>query len=250
MDGLFFWTLATLSAVLVGMGKGGLPVVAMLSVPILSLAMSPVAAAGLLLPIYVCSDMFGMWAYRRDYDVRVMLLMAPGLALGIGLGWATAHYVSDDLVTALVGSIGAAFAASLLARKGAQVAAKQPKAFGGWFWGMVAGFTSFVSHAGGPPYQVYVLPLGLRKKVYAGTTTFLFAYVNILKLAPYWALGQINIANLKVAGLLMIPASCAVFLGVYLVKVIPEKLFFILIIWALLLLSLRLIWQGVVGLIA
>ena len=93
MDGLFFWTLATLSAVLVGMGKGGMPVVAMLSVPILSLAMSPVAAAGLLLPIYVCSDMFGMWAYRRDYDVRVMLLMAPGLALGIGLGWATAHYV-------------------------------------------------------------------------------------------------------------------------------------------------------------
>ena len=73
--------------------------------------------------------------------------------------------------------------------------------------------------------QVYVLPLGLRKKVYAGTTTFLFAYVNILKLAPYWALGQINIANLKVAGLLMIPASCAVFWGFIWSKSFPKSYF-------------------------
>ncbi|HMO71854.1 MAG TPA: sulfite exporter TauE/SafE family protein, partial [Paracoccaceae bacterium] len=65
MDGWIFWTLAVTSAVLVGMGKGGLPIVGMLGVPVLSLAISPVTAAGLLLPIYVLSDLFGIWAYRR-----------------------------------------------------------------------------------------------------------------------------------------------------------------------------------------
>ncbi|MFM2366069.1 MAG: hypothetical protein RIR95_677, partial [Pseudomonadota bacterium] len=38
MDGAFFWSLALLAALLVGMGKGGLPVVGMLGVPVLSLA--------------------------------------------------------------------------------------------------------------------------------------------------------------------------------------------------------------------
>jgi len=37
-----FWVLALLAAFLVGMGKGGLPVVGMLGVPVLSLAISPV----------------------------------------------------------------------------------------------------------------------------------------------------------------------------------------------------------------
>ena len=36
MDGALFWALATLAAVFVGMGKGGLPVIGMLSVPVLS----------------------------------------------------------------------------------------------------------------------------------------------------------------------------------------------------------------------
>src|SRR3989338_4181763 len=70
MDGAFFWSLAVIAAILVGMGKGGLPVVGMLSVPVLALVMSPVAAAGLLLPGYVVSDMFGLYAYRHPLDRR------------------------------------------------------------------------------------------------------------------------------------------------------------------------------------
>ena len=71
MDGAFFWTVAVLAAVIVGMGKGGLPLVGMLGVPILSQAVHPVTAAGLLLPVYVASDMFGLYAYRGEFDKRV-----------------------------------------------------------------------------------------------------------------------------------------------------------------------------------
>ena len=78
MDGAMFWTLAVLAAVLVGMGKGGMPVVGMLSVPVLALVMSPVTAAGLLLPVYVVSDMFGLWAYRHEFNARVIWIILPG----------------------------------------------------------------------------------------------------------------------------------------------------------------------------
>jgi hypothetical protein len=40
----------------------------MLSVPLMSLVMSPVKAAVLLLPLYVISDLAGIWLYRRDFS--------------------------------------------------------------------------------------------------------------------------------------------------------------------------------------
>ena len=242
-----FWALAGLAAVLVGLSKGGLPVVGMLSVPLMALVMSPVMAAGLLLPIYVISDMFGLWAYRHAYDKRVLAIMVPAMTIGVGIGWATASVVSEAWVTLLVGVIGAAFALNLLLRRGAVVAAKSADVAPGIFWGAVAGFTSFVSHAGAPPYQVFVLPLKLEKAVFAGTATIAFAYVNAIKLVPYYALGQLNFASLKVAAVLAVPASIAVFAGVRLVKVIPEKLFFQLISWAFLAISIKLIWDGCRG---
>lgn len=245
MEGGGFWAVAVLASVLVGMGKGGLPVVAMLSVPLLSLFISPVAAAGLLLPIYVVSDAFGLWAYRREFNARVLAILVPGTTIGVGLGWATASMVSDDLVTGLVGLIGAVFAARLLLARGAPPAPRPARMLPGMLWGTATGFTSFVSHAGAPPYQVYVMPLRLGKSVFAGTSTILFAYVNAIKLLPYWALGQFSVANLKVAAVLMVPAALAVFAGVWLVRLLPEKLFFALVTWALLALSLRLVWQGV-----
>ena len=244
MDDFAFWALAGLAAVLVGLSKGGLPIVGMLAVPLMALVMSPVVAAGLLLPIYVISDMFGLWAYRHAFDKRVLAIMVPAMTLGVGIGWATASVVAEAWVTLLVGVIGAAFALNLLLRRGAVVAAKPAKVTPGLFWGAVAGFTSFVSHAGAPPYQVFVLPLKLEKAVFAGTATIAFAYVNAVKLIPYYALGQLSIANLRVVAILAIPASLAVFAGVRLVKIIPEKLFFRLIIWALLAISGKLIWDG------
>lgn len=247
MDGGFFWTMAVLAALLIGMAKGGLPAVGLLSVPLLSLAISPVAAAGILLPVYVVSDMFGLWAYRRDYDRRVVLIVAAGATVGVGIGWATASIVSERVVTMLVGGVGLAFASYLLVRPTGVRPRREGRVAPGLFWSLLAGFTSFVSHAGAPPYQVYVLPLGLPKAVFAGTATIVFAYINAIKLVPYYLLGQLNVDNLAVAAVLVPVASVAVFAGVRLVRVLPEKLFFQIVTGALFVVSVRLIWDGVAG---
>jgi uncharacterized membrane protein YfcA len=243
MEGFGFWALAVLAAVVVGMSKGGLPVVGMLGVPILSLAISPVTAAGLLLPVYVLSDMFGLYAYRHAFDRRVLAILMAGVTIGVGLGWATAKITPEWAVTALVGLIGAVFSLRLLMRRGT-VEPRTAEVGPGLFWGSLTGFTSFVSHSGVPPFQVYVLPLGLSKVVFAGTNTILFAYLNGIKLVPYWALGQFTPGNLQVAFTLMPAAAVAVFAGVKLVKIIPERLFFQIVTWALLAISLKLIWDG------
>lgn len=249
MDGPGFWAAAVVAACLVGMGKGGIPMVGMLGVPVAALAISPVLAAGLLLPVYVVSDMFGLWAYRRDYDGRVLAILLPGAVAGIGLGWATARVVPEAAVTALVGLIGLAFALNLLVRRGREGGAKQAEVAPGLFWGAVTGFTSFVSHSGAPPYQIYTMPLGLPKAVFAGTSTIAFAVINAVKLIPYWQLGQLSLENLEIAAILSVPASLAVFAGVRLVTVLPERRFFQAVTWSLLLISAKLIWDGARGLI-
>lgn len=248
MDQVWFWLAAGVAATLVGMSKGGVPMVAMLSVPIMALVMSPVLAAGLLLPVYVVSDAFGLYAYRHAFDRRVLAIVIPGAVVGIGIGWATASLVPEAAVTLVVGIIGFAFALSVILRRPVIAEPQRAKVVPGLFWSAIAGFTSFVSHAGAPPYQVYTLPLGMTKAVFAGTTTIAFAAINLVKLVPYYALGQLNVGNLKVAAVLAVPAALAVFVGLRVVAVLPERLFFRLVIWALLLISVKLIWDGLRGL--
>ena len=90
----------------------------------------------------------------------------------------------------------------------------------GAFWGTVAGFTSFVSHAGGPPTQMYLLPLRLDPKLIAGTTVLVFAVANFVKLLPYAMLGQFSTDHLIVSAVLLPFAPVATFLGARLVRIV------------------------------
>lgn len=244
---LGFALAAGAAAFFVGMSKGGVPMIGSLAVPTMALFMSPVTAAGLLLPVYVISDMFGVWAYRREYSPRNLAILIPAATLGIGVGWATASIVTEAMVMLIVGLIGLSFC---LIRwlGGAGQAARPADLPRGVFWGAVSGFTSFVSHGGAPPYQMYVVPQKLPKMVYAGTTTLTFAAVNAMKLVPYWALGQLSPANLTITATLVPVAVAATFAGVRMTRRLPEVLFYRLVMAALFLISLKLTFDGAAGL--
>lgn len=244
---MLFLAVGIPAAMLVGLSKGGLPVVGMLGVPVMSLAMHPLEAAGILLPIYVVTDMFGLWFYRRDYSGRNLAIIIPSAMLGIAFGWATASVMSEAAVTLLVGLIGVGFCLNMWLRR-ADAQKRPADVPRGVFWGALSGFTSFVSHSGAPPFQVYVLPQKLEKMVYAGTSTIAFASINAAKLAPYYALGQLNADSVKTAALLMPFGAVATFAGVRLVRILPERTFFLAVQIALLLVSLKLCWDGIGGL--
>ncbi|MDA7827631.1 sulfite exporter TauE/SafE family protein [Rhodobacteraceae bacterium] len=241
-----FWIAAIFASIFVGLGKGGLPVVAALAVPSLSLFMSPIAAAGLLLPVYIVSDMFALVAYRKEYDARVLKIAFFGMTLGVLLGGLTAHLILEWLITFLIGLMGTVFALRMLmTRPKDDPNTTVPARYGpGLFWTTIAGFTSFISHNGGPPWQIFTLPLNLPKSVFVGTSVIIFSYVNFIKLFPYTLLGQVTFTSVKTSLYLLVPAAIAVYVGVGAVKVIPEKMFFKIVTWALLLISLKLIWDG------
>jgi uncharacterized protein len=244
----WFWILAVAATLFVGSSKGGLPLIGMLAVPIMALKISPVVAAGLLLPIYIISDMYGLWIYRKSYDARNIAILVPAAAIGIAVGWAAASITNEHGVTLLVGVIGLSYCIDALLKARRNMPPRSADVPRGLFWGSLTGFTSFVSHAGAPPYQMYVLPQRLEKMVYAGTSTIVFAIINLLKLPPYWILGQVNAGSLRIVAILAPIAIAGAYVGFRLTKILPEKAFFRIVEVALFLVSLKLIYDGVVGL--
>jgi len=240
---LTFFLVAGVAAFFVGTSKGGLPMVGVLGVPLLALVMPPVAAAALLLPVYIVSDMVGLWAYRKDYSGRNLAILLPAMIFGVGLGWATAKITEEWMVTLIVGIVGLYYCATVVFRK-SNAPPKRADVPRGLFWGTIAGFTSFVSHTGGPPYQAYVLPQKLPKMMFAGTSTIVFAVINLVKLVPYWALGQFNPSNLEVAAMLSPVAVAGALIGYKLTTIIPEGIFYRLVEVALFLISLKLIHEA------
>jgi len=240
-----FFLVAGLAALLVGLSKGGLSMAGALGTPVLAMVMSPVKAAALLLPIFVVSDWFGLYAYRHEFDRRNLMILIPAAIAGIGIGWLSSAVVSDRMVGLLIGVIGIAYCVNAWRLRHRPPPPRPADIPRGLFWGAIAGFTSFVSHSGGPPYQVYVLPQKLSKTVFAGTTTITFAAINLVKLLPYWQLGQLPLANLKISLLLMPVAVAGTFIGVWLVRVIPHRTYFVLIHVALFLLSIKLVADAI-----
>ncbi|NRP39510.1 Sulfite exporter TauE/SafE [Marinobacterium sp. xm-a-121] len=239
------FVIALIAAWFVGLSKGGLPIIAMLSVPILSLVMSPMTGAILLLPIYIISDMVAVWLYRKHFSMINLKNLIPAGLLGVFIGWATASIVSDQFVALLIGIMGLTFVSYIWFGKRQVKEAKKPTIVGGWIWGTIAGFTSFISHTGGPPFQVYVLPQKLEKLVFAGTATLFFAVINLSKLPPYLALRGYSTEDLTLA-LWMVPSALlGTFMGAKLTKILKDRWFFGLVEVGLLLVSIKLI-HGVI----
>jgi len=245
-----FYLVATPAVVLMGLAKGGFAGLGLLSLPLMALVISPVQAATIMLPILIVQDVVTVWAYRRTWDGRNLAILLPGAALGIGLGYLLAARVSDAAVASAVGVISIVFAVRRLVveRQGAP-APMQPGLVAGFFWGSVCGFTSMVAHAGGPPFQVYVLPQRLARDVFIGTGALLFAALNWIKLPPYVALGQFTREALLTSAALFPLAVVATWLGVLLVRRVSGERFYTVIYILLILVGLKLVWEGIRGLL-
>jgi uncharacterized membrane protein YfcA len=233
---------------LVGLSKGGLGgAFALMGVPVLALVMSPVQAAALLLPLLLMMDAVSLWVWRGTVHRPTLAAMLPAAALGVGVGWLTAAATSDALVRLIVGVVALAFVARSL-RPLRAARARGPRPASAWFWGTLAGFTSFVAHAGGPPYQIHTLPLRLDPKVFTGTSVAFFAAVNVMKVLPYAALGQFDARTLTSAALLLPLAVLAVLVGAAVVRRMRPTVFYPFMYAMVALVALRLVYDGWRGL--
>lgn len=239
--------LGAIAALLVGLSKGGVPAIGMVAVPLLSLAISPLKAAVMLLPIFVISDVVGVWLYRHSYSAANLRILIPSGIAGVVIGWLTASHVPERAIAFMIGAVGVGFCLYVWSRKDSGAAPRPPDTVKGWIWGTLAGFTSFISHAGAPPFQVYMLPQKLPKVTFAGTATLTFAVINAAKILPYQNLQPYSATTLWSAAHLIPFALLGTVVGAYITKRIADVWFFRLVQASLFIVSLKLIYDAVFG---
>ena len=241
-----FYVAAAVAVVFLGLAKGGFSGVGIIATPLIALLVPPVQAAAIVLPILLVQDVVSVWVYRRDWDGWNLKVLLPGAAIGIAAGWALAAYVSESYVRLALGLIACAFVLNIWFGAERKVATR-PSAASGVFWGALSGFTSMISHAGAPPFQMHVLPQRLERMKFAATAAVFFAAVNAIKVVPYFALGQFSAGNLATSAVLFPFAIITNLLGIWLVRVMPTEWFYRITYFLVFLISLELIRGGLAG---
>ena len=94
----YFFLTAIPAVILFGISKGGFAgPIAILSIPLMSLTMSPQTAAGILLPILLVMDFVAIYIYWNKWDLKNIKIIIPISIIGIIVGTFTFSFVSDDL---------------------------------------------------------------------------------------------------------------------------------------------------------
>jgi uncharacterized membrane protein YfcA len=224
-----FFALAIPAVLFAGISKGGFGSgAAFAATPLLALILEPAQAVGLMLPLLMLMDVAGLRSYWRQWSAVHARQLMIGMLPGIAAGWLFFRVVNADGIRLVVGAIALGFVAFQLARATGLLRIGQAFATSAWglFWGSVAGFTSFVSHAGGPPAAMYLLGAHLDKTRYQASTIVAFWWCNLLKFPPYLALGMFSADSAR-ANLLLSPvAILGVVIGVRAHHLLKDRVFF------------------------
>ena len=238
-----FVVVAVLAVLLIGISKSGFGgAMGGLSVPLMSLLISTPQAAAIMLPIMLVLDALGLMVFRGQSDRANLSIIIPGGMIGIVLGALTFHLVDSRWIKAVIGVEALLFGVDRLRQVSAGGGKNSaPAVAKGLFWSSISGFTSFISHAGGPPILQYLLPQGMDRVRMVGTTTIYFAVVNFAKLLPYGVLGLLDMSNAATSLALLPAAPVGYWLGLKLLKRLPAAPFNLAVAIAMLLTGLKLV---------
>jgi len=242
----YFYLVATPAVILTGLAKGGFAGIGLLAIPLMALAISPIQGAAILLPILMVQDVVTVWTYRRNVDWQNLAVMIPGASIGIALGYLLAAQVSDAELELAIGVMSIIFAIRRLFLEGGQTPPPkaQPNTVLGLTWGAVAGFTSMIANAGGPPFQIYVMPQKLDRDRYIGTSALFFAIINWIKVGPFILLGQFTADSLATSAALFPLAIASTFAGVAFIRRVSPDRFYVIVYGLLIAVGIKLVADG------
>jgi len=226
------WVLIGICGMIIGMAKTGLAGTVFLVVPIMAGIFGGKPSVGLVLPMLITADIFAVSYYNRHAEWKYLVKLLPWAVVGIIVGALFGHAVNDAQFKKTIGLMVIIFVALMIW----QDLRKKDVAIPDYWWfssllGLASGFSTMVGNAAGPVMSLYLLSMRLPKNTYIGTAAWFFFIVNLLKVPLhifYWK--TIHLQSLAF-DLVMIPVILlGAFLGIRVVKMIPEKGFRIFVI--------------------
>ena len=225
------WVWVFFVALCIGLAKTGLSGLGLLVVPIMASVFGARLSTGVILPMLIMADVFAVVYYHRHADFKLIVKLAPATVTGVLF----AIWVGDSVDDATFGTMMAVIIILGLAIMIYNEINRNMDVPHNWafasFAGVLGGFTTMIGNAAGPVMSIYFLALRLKKNNFIGTGAWFFLLVNIFKVPFHITIWETItwesfMFNLKLFPIIMAGA----FLGIYLVKKIPEKPYRIFII--------------------
>jgi uncharacterized membrane protein YfcA len=240
-----FYLLGVIGVTLLGLSKGGFFGLGMMALPLMALTVPPMQAAAILLPTVLAQDALTIWAYRRDWSAWDLKIMIPGMAVGIAGATLIAAALSATHIRLAIGLIAGIFVLRHWLGQRFDRLAPRANVLTGIVFGALGGVTTLLANAGGPAWQMHLLPRGLDKLTYVGTMTMLFAASNLMKIPAYATIGQLTWENLAVGAALLPAAVIANYAGIWLVRRTPTELFFRIVYVLMFLIAIELMRSSI-----
>lgn len=237
------WLVAGLGALLVGLGKGGLPGVGNFTVVLFALTFDAKLSVGLLLPILISADVVAVVLYRKHVAWNHLGRLMPWMVVGVLAGYAIFDRLESADVETLIGVTVLAMTVLQIYRRWAASrrteSAEDRLPDSRWFsagMGVTAGFATMTANAAGPVGQLYLLSVGLPKMVFIGTAAWTFFLINLFKVPLQIELGILNFDSIGVSAVLMPLAVGGALIAPRVVHRISE-VWFVRLIWAFILVA-------------
>lgn len=239
------WLLAGLCAVMIGMAKTGVSGIGTLVVPLMAFIFGGMPSSGMVLPMLVMADIFGVAYYHRSANWKTVTKVIPWAFAGIIVGLLVGKSISAEQFKHLIGIL---VILSLVVMVWQELAkSKNGDAFPHkpWFaipFGISGGFSTMIGNAAGPIMSVYLLSMDLKKNEFIGTAAWFFFIVNVFKLPlQIWGWHNITLQTFSF-NLMLLPAiALGAFLGIKITKLIPENAYKWFVIVATLLSAIALL---------
>ena len=225
------WLVVLLCAMLVGMAKTGFSGVGLMVVPLLASVFGGRPSVGLLLPILIFADIFAVSYYNRHAEWKHIIRLLPWALIGIALGVLIGQIISDVVFNRLL-AIVVLIGIGLMVWQDIRKKVNVPDYW--WFamgLGLLGGFATMIGNAAGPIMALYLLSIRLPKNIYIGTGAWFFFIVNVIKVPFHVGIWKTVTVQSILFDVLMIPdIALGALLGIWLVKLFPERAYRIFII--------------------
>lgn len=243
-----FMAAALLGVTLLGVSKGGFFGLGVMALPLMSLFVPPLQAAAIILPTALAQDAVTVWNYRHNWSAWNLKIMLPSMVVGIGIAWLMAASLSPSHIRLAIGLIAALFVIRHWLAGRFERYMPTPNTATGIAFGTIGGITTMLANAGGPAWQMHLLPQKLDKLTFVGTVTILFASSNLIKVPAFATLGYMTRDNLLVGAALIPVAVLTNYAGIWLVRRTPVELFFKIAYVLMFLIAVELIRSSVIDL--
>jgi len=217
-------------ALCVGLAKTGLSGLGLSVVPIFAAVFGARPSTGMLLPMLIAADIFAVIYYHRHANFKLLLRLAPATVLGVLFAIWVGDFINEDTFSLLLATLVVSGLVIMIwnERKSSSIPHNWTFASGA---GILGGFTTMIGNAAGPIMSVYFLSLNLKKNAFIGTGAWFFLIVNVFKVPFHITIWEtINWQTFTLTIYLFPVILLGAFIGIKVVKLIPEKPYRIFII--------------------